>query len=282
MRKRTTLSNILYMLPLLPLIAALILAGVVIGKFAASPQELPPIFESPMIERLEGAAGEGVDLVQLTTSPSIRKGSLAWNPNGGEIAYAIWYPPEIYLLNVSGKSEHQLTDWNGWGSSGLILIGYSKDGLELYFRTGYDFWVMPSSGGQQRQIAQSEMDIPEEDDTFFVIDGELWEEAADGSSEEIIPTKGGFVIDIEVSPDRNRVVYCTQSETFAGWVTGIWLIDFASDVEKCLIDTSGTNISIRSSGTSYLELSPDSNSIVVILEEHGIAQVWHEIFQLKF
>jgi eukaryotic-like serine/threonine-protein kinase len=140
-------------------LAALVVAGVVVGVLLPSPSSAPPAV----------AFGAG-SLAQITTDPGY-EGEPTFSPDGRTIAYVSDRDGnfEIYLQQVSGGPAINLTRDDGAD----VQPAFSPDGREIAFvstRTsssdlfhaaaslpmvGGDIWTMPALGGTPRRIVEN-------------------------------------------------------------------------------------------------------------------------------
>lgn len=96
----------------------------------------------------------------------------AWSPNGDKIAFMRrvedpvshnLLPPDIYVMNVDGTGQTQLTDW----LYGDDFPTWSPDGTMIAFSSdrewaGRDLYVMRSNGTNQRQL----LSTPNQDEIY--------------------------------------------------------------------------------------------------------------------
>lgn len=155
----------------------------------------------------------------------------------GEIAFATnrLGLPQIWLMNVDGTAQHQIT----YIPEGACQPNWSPDGSQLVF-------ISPCTFNQETYPNAS----------LFIIN-------ADGSGLYQLPTMPGGDFDPDWSPDGNRIVFTSLRDYNRAQVYSIDLSDNTV--------TSLSNNKVRDTQPAW---SPDGDKVAFISTRRGPYQIW--------
>ena len=94
----------------------------------------------------------GGEMVQVTNEPT-PEWAPKWSPDGNEVAYYSFQTGnrEIWVLPLNGGPARQLTDGKATGTH-FYFPEWSPDGREIAFTDFTGVYVVPSKGGEARQL----------------------------------------------------------------------------------------------------------------------------------
>jgi dipeptidyl aminopeptidase/acylaminoacyl peptidase len=225
------------------------------------------------------ASGEAVAVTGLADSPS----SIAWSPDGRQIAYAMFVPDEGARLGPAQTRPEGAT-WAG-ALQVITAVTYRFDG-QGYLRAGYDqLFLVSSEGGAPRQLSYGPYNnggpvswTP--DGRTLLFSGNRspnWERegfnteiyALDIASNRIsaLTSRNGPDNEPAVSPDGRSIAYTGYDDRERGYENAILYV----------MNVDGSNVRALTASLDRSVAGPvwaaDSRSVYVQYDDHGETKV---------
>lgn len=236
------------------------------------------------IYTLPSTGGPEQKLVDLTMTAWSDAMGLSWSPDGKWLVYSDLPRPgeasQIYLLSMETQERTPLTYPTGYQSDGSPR--FSPDGRFVAFtRTsgsdgeptgGLDIFVVPTEGGEPRQITSGGFEIEGLDwaasgeRILFASRGNLWKVGIQGESPEWMSAMGIEIRQPTIAREGGRMVYAQYSFEVNIWRMGLTEANPKVDDADRIIASTRIDSDPR--------ISPDGSRIAFISDRDGTCGIW--------
>lgn len=225
-------------------------------------------------------SGEAVRITGLPDSP----GSIAWSPDGRQIAYTMFVADEGQRLGAAPQPRPEGAQWAA-PLEVITAVTYRADGAG-YLKPGYEqIFVVSAEGGAPRQLSYGPYDndgriswAPDGRTLYFSANrSDTWER--DGNNSEVyaldiatnritpLTTRDGPDASPVVSPDGRTIAYLGFDDRNRGYENArLYVMDRDGSNSRVLTDTLD-----RSIDTAVW--AADGRGIYIAYEDHGTTTV---------
>jgi len=261
--------------------------GSAVRRLASAPPDAVPLGWSPddryIAYSISGESPEG-GVVDVELAESVALGSLyslAWSPDGSQLAYAAFQdpsqPPSLWLADADGSDPHPV----GPGSQ----IAWSPDGTRIVFSSMYNWPGLEildvTTGVTRTLLDRSALDVlfgPGAERPYLSVETPTWSPAGDwigfavNQYEQTGPVQGGLVV---IHPDGSDPYALLTHEGrvyVSEWSPdGRWVLSLAyagNEITTTVTAVDGQTL-FESSSWAGGSLSPDGQ-YVALIEGNGM------------